>query len=51
MNYYDYHGQRAISPLVDLPLPGATPGEPELYLMERPRRTPGLPTALAVPGS
>lgn len=36
MNFYDYHGQRAISPLADLPLPGATPGIPELYLMERP---------------
>ena len=31
MNFYDYHGQRAISPLADLPLPGAEPGMPELY--------------------
>lgn len=36
MNFYDYHGQRAISPLADLPLPAAVPGEPELYLMECP---------------
>ena len=36
MNFYDYHGRRAISPLADLPLPAAAPGEPELYLMERP---------------
>ena len=36
MNFYDYHGQRAISPVADLPLPGAEPGMPELYLMERP---------------
>lgn len=53
MNYYDYHGQRAISPLVDLPLPGATPGEPELYLMERPPENswaayrPGSPRQLS----
>lgn len=36
MNFYDYHGQRAISPLADLPLPAAVPGEPELYLTECP---------------
>lgn len=35
MNYYDYHGQRAISPLADLPLPAAQPGEPALYLTEQ----------------
>ena len=53
MNYYDYHGQRAISPLADLPLPSATPGEPELYLMERPPENswaayrPGSPRQLS----
>ena len=36
MNYYDFHGQRAISPFPDLPLPAAEPGIPELYLTERP---------------
>lgn len=35
MNYYDYHGQLAISPLSELPLPGAEPGVPELYLTEQ----------------
>lgn len=35
MNYYDYKGQLAISPLPELPLPAAKPGEPELYLTER----------------